>query len=249
MRRQAQDIIYDLTAFLSSPKANIYTSESVTPPSCYSLEEFGPPFMETEERPALFPVLEIHWSCQSLCRVVLLVQIWSHNSVPFARAHGGKRWLPLSHTVKAQKDGLTRLAVLCNTEQLKEPQQSNQHPGRTGKRLSSSLLILGTHSDSMWEVRGEIGRRRCSLNHNKVNHLGTSKPGSGSHTWSFAIVHWVLWAEELQRKERVPSPFQSSKALPHFPNPPSLLPSRALCYHPPVFPKLPALNFPSNLPE
>lgn len=169
MRGQVQDIIYDLTAFLSSPKANIYASESMTPPSCYSLEELGPPFMETEERPALFPVLEIRWSCRSLCDVVLFMQIWSHNSVPFARAHGGKRWLPLSHMVKAQKDGLTRLAVLCNTEQLKEPQQSNQHPGRTGEHLSSSLIILGTHSDSMWEVRGEIGRRTCSLNHNKVN--------------------------------------------------------------------------------
>lgn len=63
MRVQNQDIIYDLTAFLESPKANIWILDSVTPHSCFSPEEFGPPSMETKERLALSPVLETCWLC------------------------------------------------------------------------------------------------------------------------------------------------------------------------------------------
>ena len=41
-------------------------------------------------------------------------------SVPFAHAHRGEGWLPLSHSPKAQRDGHMGLAALHTTDKVKE---------------------------------------------------------------------------------------------------------------------------------
>lgn len=165
MRVQNQDIIYDLTAFLESSKANIWILDSVMPQSCFSPEEFGPPSMKTKERLALSPVLETCWLCSSVCQVALLMQIFNCNLRPICSCL--QREAMASHHPTLQrlrKMGLLGQQYFVTQTGLRSHNQSNQHPGKTGKRLClSSLLIIRIHWNSMQKTRGETWQKKVRI--------------------------------------------------------------------------------------
>lgn len=122
----------------------------------------------------------------------------------------------------------------------------NQHPGGMGTKPPSHFMAHSECLPAQWKCwEQKCGRNRWDLNHNEENHLGTSKIGSDSHTWSLAITHWVSVGLELQRGEWALPQLQNSKALPHCPQS-LLLGRRSLGFH---FssPRPAALNPPCHL--